>query len=99
MVLCLFLLSPAAVGALPLAQVDCFIGCTRHDLDLFAHILIPPTLQLEFGSSVQCSDVGFCLCFHQLLDENSMVTFKIFINLTTGQGLVRPPSPPLLGLS
>ena len=49
-----------------------FSGCAHHGLDLFAHILTPPTLQLDFGSSVQCSDAGLCLCFHQLLDEGSM---------------------------
>ena len=35
-------------------------------------------------SSAQCSTAGLCLCFHQLLNESSMVTFKIFINLRTG---------------
>ena len=85
LVLCLFLPSLAGVGELPLAQVDCFSGCPHHGLDLLAHILTLPTLQLDFGSSAQCSDAGLCLCFHQLLDEGSMVVFKIFISLTTGQ--------------
>ena len=80
-----FLPCQAGVGEFPLAQVDCFSGCPHHGLDLFAHIVIPSTLQLDFGSSAQCSAVGPCLCFHQLLDEGSMMTFKIFINLTTGQ--------------
>ena len=80
MVLCLFLPSPAGVGELPLAQVNCFSGCPHHGLELFAHILTPPTLQLDFGSSASAS---LCIsdCFHQFLNEGSTVTFKIFIHL------------------
>ena len=88
--LCCFLPCLAGVSELPLAQVNCFIGCTHHGLDLFAHILTPHTLPVDFGSSVQCSDAGLCLCFHQFLDEDSMVIFKIFINLTTGQVKIGP---------
>ena len=84
--LCCFLPSPDGVGELPLAQVDCFSGCTHHCLDLFVHILTPPTLQFNFGSPVQCSNTGLCLCLNQLLDEGSMVTFKVSISLTTGSG-------------
>ena len=68
-VLCLFLPGLAGVCELPLAKVDYFSGFLHHDFDLFAHIVIPPTLQLDFGSSVQCSDVVsdlkppiFCYC-------------------------------------
>ena len=43
----------AGVGELPPAQADCFSEYTHHGLDLPAHILIPLTLQLDFGSSVQ----------------------------------------------
>ena len=32
---------------------------------------------------------GFCNCFHQLLDDDSMMTFKIVINLTIGKGQFR----------
>ena len=77
---------PSGVGELPLAQVNCFSGCSHHGLDLFAHILTLPTLHLDIGSSDQCFDAGLCLCFHQLLNEGSMVIFKIFISLTIGQG-------------
>ena len=63
LVLCLFLPSPAVVGELSLAQVDCFSGCTHNGLDLFAHILIPQTLKSDFGSSDQSSDAGLFLCF------------------------------------
>ena len=84
--LCCFLPCLTRVGELPLAQVNCFSGYPHHGFDFFAHILTHPTLQLDFGNSVQCSDVGLYLYFHQLLDEGSMVTFKIFINLNTGQG-------------
>ena len=73
-------------GGVPLAQVRCFSGCPHHGLDFFAYILTSPTRQLNFGSSAQCLAVYLCLCFQQLLDEGSMVTFKIFINLATGQG-------------
>ncbi|KAK7824381.1 hypothetical protein U0070_025177 [Myodes glareolus] len=49
--------SPVGVVELLLAQVNCFSGCTHRGLDLFTHILTPPTLQLDFGSSVKCSNV------------------------------------------
>ena len=45
--------SLAGDGELPLTQVDGFGVFTHHGLDLFAHILIFSTLQLDFGSSVQ----------------------------------------------
>ena len=83
--LCLFLISQGGVGELPLTQVDYFSGCIYHGLDPFAD-LTPPTFQLDCGCSVQCSDAGLCLCFHQLLDEDSMVIFQTFISLTIGQG-------------
>lgn len=54
-------------------------------LDSFAFLLAPPSLPLTFGNSAQCSSVGFCICFHQLLDENAMMTFKRVINVITGQ--------------
>ena len=60
-----------------------------------AHILILFTLQLDLETSVQCSNVRLCLCFHQLLDKGSMVIFKIIISLTTGHQ-DRAPSPLLL---
>ena len=31
-------------------------------------------------------DACLCLCFQQLLDEGSMVLFKVFISLTIGEG-------------
>ena len=65
--------------------------CTYLGLVLFALILVSLTLQLDFGSSAQCSSVGLCLCFHQFLNESSLVRFKIFIDLTTGQGQLRHP--------
>ena len=57
-----------------------------HGFDLFTHVLISSTLQLDFRSSVQCSSAGLDICFQQLLDEGSMVRFKIVINLITGKG-------------
>ena len=78
--------SLARVGKLPLAQVSSFRGFPHHGLNLSAHILTLPILQLDFVSSAQCSDVALCLFFYQLLDEGSMVTFKIVINLSKRQG-------------
>ena len=74
------------------------MGIPNYDLDLFAHILTPSTLQLDFVISVQCYDADLCLCFHQLLDEVSMVIFKIFISLTIGQGQFRHPLLYCLGV-
>ena len=54
LVLCLFLPNLVGVCEFALAQADCFSGCPHHGPDLFAHILTPPTLQLDLGNSVQC---------------------------------------------
>ena len=82
---------------LPFAQVSCFSECSHHGLDLFIHIIIPPTFQLDFGRLAQYSAACLCLCFHQLLGKGSMVTFKIVINLTTGQSQFRHPLHYCLG--
>ena len=59
-------------------------------------LLIFSQLTLNFTSLAQCYAVGLCLCFHQLQDEGSIVTFKTFISLTTGQVQFRYPSLLLL---
>ena len=98
LVLCWFLPCPAGASELTLAQVNHVTWCPQHALYLFAHILSPPILHPHFGSSAQCSEAGNCLCFHVVMDKSSMVTFKIVINLTTGQGQIRHPLFDYLGL-
>ena len=82
LVLCWFLLHLVEVSESLLAQISCFSGCPHH-------ILTPPTLQLDIDCSMQCSTEGLCFYFCLLLDESSMVTFKILIILTTKARLVR----------
>lgn len=86
LVLCWFLPCHVSVDELPYAQVSCFSGYTHHGPDFFAHILTPPTLLGDFGSSAQCFTVDLCLSFHQLLNEVSIVTFKIVIQGNAGMG-------------
>ncbi|KAK7835370.1 hypothetical protein U0070_017906 [Myodes glareolus] len=51
--------------------------------------LFLPLFPLNLGTSVQCFAVDLCICFHQLLDEGSMMTIKVVINLTREQGLLK----------
>lgn len=81
---------PPAVSDLPLAQVSCFCGFPRHGFDPFVHIITPPSLQLDSGSLVQWLVVNLCICFHQLLDEGSMI-IQVAINLITEEGQFRHP--------
>ena len=68
-----------------------FLYLIHMSSDFLAHILPPSALHLDLGSSVQSSDVGLFLYLHLLLDEDSMVIFKIVISLTTGQSQFRHP--------
>ncbi|KAL6038514.1 hypothetical protein STEG23_000600 [Scotinomys teguina] len=49
----------------------------------------PKNIYLVFWSSSQCVAVDLCICFYQLLDEGSMMTIKVVINLITGKGQFR----------
>ena len=80
------------VSELSLAQVSCFCGYHHHGLDLFAHIIAPPSLGLVSGSSAQCCSVDLCICFHHLLIEDSMMTIKEVMSLITGEGQFKGPS-------
>ncbi|KAL6088148.1 hypothetical protein STEG23_008200, partial [Scotinomys teguina] len=51
-----------------------------------ASIIPLPSLQLDFYSLAWCLDVGPCICFHQLLDEGSMMTVRVLTSLNTGEG-------------
>ena len=56
-----------------------------------AHTIIPLFLQENFQSSVQSLAVDLCLCFHQLLDEGSLMTVRVVTNLITVDGQFRHP--------
>lgn len=83
LVLCRFFHYQSSVSDLSLAQIICF--CGHHALDLFAHIIVLPTLGLVSSSSAQGFTVALCICFHQSLDEGTMVTINAVINFT-GKG-------------
>ena len=74
------------VNELLLAQVGCLCGFPQHDLDPFARIIAPLSLQLYSQSLAQCLAVDLCIYFHQLLDEGSMMTIKVVINCFQGKG-------------
>ena len=52
----------------------------------FAHFIVPPSLQLVLVVLAQYLSVELCICFHQFLDEGSMMKIKIVINLIAGEG-------------
>lgn len=81
----------SGVSDLQLAQVSSFCEYPHHGLNLFAYIIAPPSLRLDFGSSAQCPAVNLWICFHQLPDEGSMMTIKVVINPITGEGQFRHP--------
>ena len=60
-------------------------------LTSLVHVFPPPTLQLDSQRSAWCLVVDFCIWFHQLLDEGSMMIVGVFINLITGEGQFRHP--------
>ncbi|KAL6081808.1 hypothetical protein STEG23_004723 [Scotinomys teguina] len=52
-----------------------------------AHVILLLYFQLDFTfnwCSPWCLSVDLCICFHQLLDEGSMMTVMVFTNLITG---------------
>ena len=40
----------------------------------------------EITNLAQSLAVDLCICFHQLLDDDSIMTIKVVINLITGEG-------------
>ncbi|KAL6034961.1 hypothetical protein STEG23_012076 [Scotinomys teguina] len=48
--------------------------------------ILPPSLQHDSLSSAKCLAVGLCICFHQLLDEGSLMTTGVVTILITGDG-------------
>ena len=46
-------------------------------LVLTPFLIIPPSLKLDSRSSAQCLAVGVYFCFHQLLDEVSVMAYKV----------------------
>lgn len=57
-------------------QVSCFYGFPCDDLDLPG----------SYESSGQYVVVYFCICFHQFLDEGSLIAIRAVINQITGNG-------------
>ena len=89
--LCWLLPCLAGIGELPLAQLNCFSGTVP--IMVLTSLFIFSCLTL-FGWSLGAqpsAPLWVSTCFPQLLDEGSMMTFKIFINLTTKQGQIRHP--------
>ena len=70
-----------------------FVGFLVISLTLWAPIILPPFLQQDSVRLPQCLAVGLCNCFHQLLDEGSLVTIGVVTNLITGDGQFRLPIP------
>ncbi|CAH6778160.1 Lama2 [Phodopus roborovskii] len=62
-------------------------------LTTLIHMIFPTSLQLSSRSSIQCLAVGYCICFHHLLDVGPMMTIRVVINLIKGEGLFRKPHP------
>ncbi|KAL6057963.1 hypothetical protein STEG23_015831, partial [Scotinomys teguina] len=60
--------------------------CTRDNLFIGDSGGPLPSLQLDSWSSAWCLAVDLCVCFHHLLDEGSMMTIRVVINLMTGEG-------------
>ena len=76
----------ARVSEPSVAQASHFCGYHHYDLDPSAHIISPISPGLAPINLAQCSIVDLCICFNQLLDEGSMMTIEVVINLITGEG-------------
>ena len=57
-----------------------------------ARTIPSPFLQKDSQSSVQCSAVDLCFCFHQLLDKGSLVTIRVVGNLISVVGQISHPT-------
>ena len=58
-----------------------------HDIMIMisrAHIIPPPSLQLDSQSSAWCLAVDTFICLRHLLDEDSMMAVRVVTNLITG---------------
>lgn len=75
-----------------LALVCCFCGFPHLDLHPFADIIPPLSLWLVSRSLVQLLIVDLCICFHQFLDEASMIIEGV-LNLMAREVSSGPFSP------
>ena len=60
-------------------------------LTLLLLVLLLPLFDSTLGAQPNCSAAYLSICFHKLLNVGSMRTFKLVINLATGQGQFRHP--------
>ena len=71
-------------------HVRCFYGYSHYGLDPFAHIITHPSRSSTGLQELNpLVSVDFFICFHQLLNEISVMKIKIAINLITGEGQFR----------
>ena len=66
---------------------------------LKSHVIPPPYLQVNSSSLDQCLAVDLCICFHQAMDEGSMMTIRAVTNPITGKGQFRQLSTMLAVLA
>lgn len=71
----------------PLLKSSVSMGVPNMVLTLL--LITSHSLQLDSMRLAQCLTVSLCFCFYQLLDEGSMMTFKVVINLIIGEGHLR----------
>ncbi|KAL6090639.1 hypothetical protein STEG23_006837, partial [Scotinomys teguina] len=55
------------------------------DPDINPHRIFLLSLQLDCWSSAWYLAVDLCICFHQLLEKGSVMTVRVFANLSTGE--------------
>ena len=79
------------VCELPVACVSCLCDFPIMILTALAHMIPPPSFQLNSRSSDLCLAVNHCICFHQLLDIGTMMTVRVVTNLITGAVQFRHP--------
>lgn len=81
LVLCKFPSCQSRGNELLLAQLSYFFDFPHYGLDPFAHIIALLSLPLDSRSSAQCLTIDLCACLSQLLDEGSMLTIMVVLNL------------------
>ena len=69
--------------------MSCFCGFPCNVLDPVAPTILLPSLQWDSLSLAKRLALGLCICFHQLLDEGSLMTTEVVTNLIIGDGQFR----------
>ena len=89
LVLCRFPSCQSRMSEVPLVYVSCLCNFPTIILTYLSSYNPSFLLLLDSRISAQCLAMNLYICFHQVLDEGSMITIRVVINLITKEGQLR----------